>query len=203
MKLYYKSGACSMAAHILLNEAGADYALEKVDTAQGLTESGADFSLINPRGYVPALEQADGSVLTENTAILAFLAGRFPALAANDSEGDSHYRLLEILSFLSSELHKAFSPYFSGATFSQDRQAENAAKLRSKLTQFERLLSQENEYLLGNRFSVADAYAFVILNWTTFIGVSLADWPHTQAYVDRIRARRSVQMALETEGLAA
>ncbi|ASP36240.1 glutathione binding-like protein [Labrenzia sp. VG12] len=204
MKLFYKPGACSMAAHLLLNEAGASYSLEKVDTDAGLTETGAAYADTNPRGYVPALEFASGDVLTENVAILHWLGEQHPELSS-DSTGRplDRFRTLELLSFLSSELHKGFSPYFSGKTFSEDQARENRKKLDAKLGQFDALLNKGGDYLLGDTFSVADAYAFVILNWSNFIGVSLDAWPGTKAYLERIATRPATRKTLEEEGLAA
>jgi glutathione S-transferase len=204
MKLFYKPGACSMAAHLILNEAGATYSLEKVDTSAGLTETGAVYDETNPRGYVPALRFENGDVLTENVAILHWLGEQYPDFAS-DSVGKplDRFRVLELLSFLSSELHKGFSPFFSGKEFSEADAADNLAKLKIRLGQFDALLAKGGDYLLGDSFSVADAYAFVILNWTNFIGVSLGDWPKTAAYVERIRARPAAQKTLQEEGLAA
>ena len=204
MKLFYKPGACSMAAHLLLNEVGASYSLEKVDTDAGLTETGAAYADTNPRGYVPALEFASGDVLTENVAILHWLGEQHPGLSS-DSTGKplDRFRTLERLSFLSSELHKAFSPYFSGKEFSEDQAKENRKKLDAKLSQFDALLKKGGDYLLGDTFSVADAYAFVILNWSNFIGVSLDAWPDTKAYLQRIANRPATRQTLEEEGLAA
>lgn len=204
MKLFYKPGACSMAAHILLNEAGVDYQLEKVDTDAGTTETGAAYATTNPRGYVPALEFENGDILTENVAVLQWLSERLPGQTSNDNEASlNRYRQLELLSFLSSELHKAFSPYFSGKEFNDDEKAANAKKLSKTISHFEAILAKGGTYLQGDTFSVADAYAFVILNWTNFIGVSLADWPKTEAYVARIAARPATQQTLQEEGLAA
>jgi len=204
MKLYYKSGACSMAAHILLNEAGVSYTLEKVDTAAGTTESGAAYAQINPRGYVPALTLEDGAVLTENVAILTWLSEQFPQLAPHGETSPLHkVRMLETLSFLTSELHKAFGPYFSGKTFTAEETAGNLAVLKKKIAQFDAMLPDNGGYLLGDSYSVADAYAFVILNWTNFIGVALTGWPRVEDYVDRIKTRPATQRALREEGLAA
>ena len=204
MKLFYKPGACSMAAHLLLNEAGVSYSLEKVDTDAGLTETGATYADTNPRGYVPALEFSSGDVLTENVAILHWLGEQHPGLSA-DSAGKplDRFRTLELLSFLSSELHKAFSPYFSGKDFSEDQALENRKKLDAKIGQFDALLKKGGDHLLGDTFSVADAYAFVILNWSNFIGVSLDAWPDTKAYLERIASRPATRKTLEEEGLAA
>lgn len=203
MKLFYKPGACSMAAHLLLNEAGASYSLEKVDTDAGLTETGATYANTNPRGYVPALEFASGDVLTENVAILHWLGEQHPGLSS-DATGKplDRFRTLELLSFLSSELHKAFSPYFSGKDFSEDQALENRKRLDAKIGQFDTLLKKGGDHLLGDTFSVADAYAFVILNWSNFIGVSLDAWPDTKAYLERIASRPATRKTLEEEGLA-
>ncbi len=204
MKLFYKPGACSMAAHILLNEAGAPYLLEKVDTEQGTTETGVSYLTTNPRGYVPALRLDNGAVLTENVAILHWIGEQFPELAPEFNDQPLlRFRQLELLSFLSSELHKAFSPYFSGKTFAEAEQAAIRSRLDAKLGQFNDLLAQGQSYLIADAFSVADAYAFVILNWTNFIGVSLDTWPETKAYVARIAARPSTRKTLQEEGLAA
>ncbi|GAB4511154.1 MAG: glutathione S-transferase C-terminal domain-containing protein [Roseibium sp.] len=204
MKLFYKPGACSMAAHLLLNEAGATYQLERVDTAAGLTVTGAAFADTNPRGYVPALEFDNGDVLTENVAILHWLGEEFPGIASNgDGQPLDRFRLLELLSFLSSELHKAFGPFFSGKDFSEAETAENLKKLHTKLGQFDALLKKGGDYLMGGSFSVADAYAFVILNWTNYIGVPLDGWPDLRAYLARIGSRPATQRTLAEEGLAA
>ncbi len=204
MKLYYKSGACSMAAHIVLNEVGANYVAEKVDTSTGATETGANYKSINPRGYVPAIVLEDDTVITENAAILQYLADQWPqsALAPPTTHRD-RYRLQELLSFLSSELHKAFSPYFSGRDLSDAEKDTAFAKLSRQLDHVESLLSDGRQYLVGDTFTVADAYAFVILNWTNFIGVSLANWPKSKAFLERHAQRPSVQTTLEQEGLVA
>jgi len=204
MKLFYKPGACSMAAHLLLNEVGASYSLEKVDTDAGLTETGASYANTNPRGYVPALEFASGDILTENVAVLHWLGEQHPGLSS-DSTGKplDRFRVLELLSFLSAELHKAFSPYFSGKDLSEDEAKQVRNKLDATISQFDVLLKQNGSYLLGDTFSVVDAYAFVILNWSNFIGVPLDAWPDTKAYVERIANRPATLQTLQEEGLAA
>lgn len=202
MKLYYKPGACSLAAHIVLNEAGASYELEKVDTAAGLTETGAAYAGVNPRGYVPAIELDDGTVITENAAILQFLADRFdqPGLAP-PTGSMARVRLQEDLSFLSSEVHKAFSPFFAGRDLSPEEKAAALATLSHKIGHLEKMLSGKGGSLNGPEFSVSDAYAFVILNWSKFIGLSLEAWPNTARFVERHAMRPSVQKALREEGL--
>ncbi|PCI53289.1 MAG: glutathione transferase GstA [Alphaproteobacteria bacterium] len=204
MKLYYKPGACSMAAHILLSETNAPYSLEKVDTIAGTTETGADYIAINPRGYVPALELDNGAIITENIALLQFLAGQFPELGLEPPEGElGQIRVLEALSYLSSELHKAFTPFFSARVMGPEEKAAAHAKLSSSIGQIEAMLSDGRPYLTGTDITVADFYAFVILNWTNFIDVSLQPWPKTTAFVEKIAQRPSVQRVLKKEGLAA
>jgi glutathione S-transferase len=193
MKLYYKPGACSMSSHIVLNEIGADVTLEKVDTKKGVTESGAVYSRINPRGYVPALELDSGDVLTENIAILTFLGEGHESLLP--PSGLAHARAIEVLSFLGSELHKAFGPFFHGTAGDADKE-----RLNAKLSRLEAWLGDE-AYLTGANFTVADAYAFVILNWTGFIRQPLDPWPKLKAYHAKIGARPSVVKALQVEGL--
>jgi glutathione S-transferase len=200
--LYFSPGACSMAAHIVLIEAGGAYALERTDTKSGRTESGADYAAVNPRGYVPALQLEDGTVITENLAILQFLADQHPTKKlAPPPGGMARVRSQESLSFLSSELHKAFSPFFSGRELSPVEKDAAAKKLNRAIGHFEAMLADGWANLGGEDFSIADAYAFVILNWTNFIGVSLEPWPRTRAFVQRIGARPAVQRALREEGL--
>ncbi len=204
MKLFYKPGACSMAAHLVLNEAGATFQLEKVDTGAGLTETGGHYWQTNPRGYVPALQFESGEILTESIAILHWLGEQFPAAVSGQTGKPlDKVRQLEVMSFLAAELHKAFGPFFSGKDYTDAEKTENLKKLKTKIGQFDALLPEGGDFLFGSSFSVADAYAFTILNWTGFIGVPLSEWPKTEAYVARIRVRPAVQKTLETEGLAA
>jgi len=202
MKLFYSPGACSLAAHIVLNEAGIVHALEKTDTKSGRTESGADYRAVNPRGYVPALKLDDGTVITENIAVLQFLADSGPSKRLAPPPGTmARVRLHESLSFLSSELHKAFSPFFSGGELASAERQAALAKLYRTISQFDAMLGDGQARFGGEDLSVADAYAFAILNWTSFIGVSLEPWPRTLAFVERMTAHPSVQRALREEGL--
>ncbi len=204
MKLYYKPGACSLAAHIVLNELGLSFDLERTDTDTGTTESGVDFRTINPNGYVPALELTPGDVITENPAVLQYLADLAPAAALAPAAGTrDRIRLQEVLNFLSSELHKSFSPFFSGKTLSQDARHSAIAQVHTRVASIENQLSDGRSHLLGTEFTVADAYAFVILNWAGFVDVSLADFPNTQDFVARVAARKATQIALVREGLLA
>jgi glutathione S-transferase len=199
MKLYYATGACSMASRIVLNELGVAADFEKVDLRTKQTESGADFRQINPLGYVPALELGDGRTLIENNAILPFLAAQKPGSLGAEHEPYAEAKLQQWLGFLSSELHKAVGVFFG----SPEGDAREAAltKLGTRLDYLEQHLSDDRQYLLGDSFSVADAYAFVILSWTANFDISLRDRTNVQTYFERIRSRPAVQQALEQEGL--
>ncbi len=202
MKLYFKPGACSMASRIVLNELGLTFSAEQVDTQTGLTETGADYRQINPKGYVPALELASGAVLTENPAILQFLADRRPDAGLAPLPGTvERARLQEWLNFTASELHKAFSPYFQGRTLDDAEKATIEARLTKRIGDVERGLADGRRFILGDTFSVADAYLFVVLNWSRFIGLDLSLWPHVGAYLDRLSQRPCVQQAMQQEGL--
>ncbi|MFD2205462.1 glutathione transferase GstA [Kiloniella antarctica] len=201
VKLYYKAGACSLASHIVLRELGMNFEIEPVDTDTQITASGEDFSKINPDGYVPALKLASGEILTEGAAILQYLADQKPELSLAPAGGSiERARLQEHLNFISSELHKAFTPFFKGQAEGDARPAvdENVAK---KLAHFEKILSDGRDYLLGDTFSVADAYLFVVTNWSNFVGVSLEKVPNLAAFVSRVAAREKTQAALGAEGL--
>ena len=201
MKLYYKTGACSLASHIVLHELGHDFDIEQVDTAAQKTESGEDFTLVNPNGYVPALKLADGEILTEGAAILQYLADQKPESGLAPAAGSiERARLQEHLNFISSELHKAFGPFFHGKAEGDARQPaeENVAK---KLAHFEKILADGRDYLLGDNFTVADAYLFVVTNWSNFVGISLDKVPNLAAFVGRVAAREKTQAALGAEGL--
>lgn len=202
MKLYYKPGACSMAAHIVLNELDIPFTLERTDTGKGVTETGQKYADINPNGYVPALELEPGVVLTENPAILEYLADLAPARGLAPPAGTfERTRLRELLAYLSSELHKSFSPFFSGSKLTADERQAAEARIAKRIAPIETRLSKAGPYLLGSQLSVADAYAFVILNWSQFIGVSLNQWPATHAFWQKLGSHPSVVKALKAEGL--
>lgn len=198
MKLYYSPGACATASHIAAIELGIDLETVAVDLSTKQTADGRDYRTINPLGYVPALELDDGTVLTENVAILTYLDSLSPTQSQQNSI-HSRTRLIELLSFLSSELHKAFGPFFG--QLDEAGKSEARVKLNSRIEQFERFRNRHSPFLLGDRFSVADAYAFVVLNWAGMIGHPIDRWPDLQAYLKTIAAYPAVHRALAEEGL--
>ena len=202
MKLYYISGACSTASHIMLRETGADFELEAVDPATGKTETGKDYRSINPKGQVPALELESGEVLTEGTAVLQFLADSAPDKAFSPPLASTQRaRLQEFLNFVASELHKAFGPLFHGTPTEEERKA-TVAKIGDRFTYLESVLSDGRKFLVSDAFSSADAYLFVVANWANFKDIDLAAWPNLQAYVARIASRESAIAAFKVEGLS-
>jgi glutathione S-transferase len=202
MLLYFKPGACSLSSRITLTELGLPFKAVQVDTDAGTAENGTDYRTINPKGYVPALEIEPGVVITENPAILQYLADRVPQAGLAPAAGTlDRARLQEWLNFTSSELHKAFSPWFSGRALEGDEKVRVEANLARRIGDVERGLSDGRPYILGQNFSVADAYLFVVLNWANFIGRDLAAWPNVAAYVARVAARPAVHKALAAEGL--
>ncbi|MEE2691575.1 MAG: glutathione transferase GstA [Pseudomonadota bacterium] len=204
MKLYYSPGACSLASHIALREAGASFEIEKVDTKAKRTASGDDYRAINPKGYVPALKFNDGEVLTEGPAILQFIADQNPAANLAPKPGTrERARVNSHLNFVGSELHKAFTPLFSGKQFTADERAEIDAKIASKLDIMESALSNNGPFLTGDAFTIADAYLFVVASWGRHVGVDLAKWPRVAALVRTVGARPAAMEAMRAEGIAA
>jgi len=203
MKLYYLPGACSLASHIALREAGVAFDLDRIDNATKKTETGTDYIAINPKGYVPALSLDSGDVLTEGAAILQYIADQHPEAGLAPEAGSlARTRLQEHLNYVATELHKSFSPLFNPA--SSDAEKESAKKkLIQRLGLVDKLLSDGRSYLLGDKFSVADAYLFTVANWTGPTGIGLDAWPHIAAFQQRVGARESVQAALKAEGLLA
>lgn len=200
MKLFYTPGACSVCPHVTLQEAGLPYELVRVDLGSHKTEKGEDFYGINPKGYVPALQLDDGQILTENTAIVQFLADKAPEKGLMPPAGSmERYRVLEWLGFVSSEIHKTFGPLFSPACTEETRKAQ----LDRLATRFEYVAKQleGRDYLMGDRFTVADSYLFAMLNWTLQMGPSMDRWPTLKAYYERVGARPAVRKALVAEGL--
>ena len=200
MKLYYSPGACSLSPHIVLCEAGLDFTIEKVNLRTKETESGRDFSAINPKGYVPALELDDGEVLTEGPAIVQYVADLVPEKKLVPPAGTlARTRVQEWLNFIGTELHKNFTPLFNPASTDDIRnaaQANIARRLPIAATALD-----AHPYLIGDSFSVADAYLFTVLSWTGFVKVDITPWPSLAAFVERMKARPGVHAALAAEGL--
>lgn len=201
MKLFYKPGACSLASHIALNEINAPFELVAVDTAAGLTNGGGDYLKINPKGYVPALQLDDDNILTEGPAILQFLADEHPSAHLIPAVGTmDRARMLEQLTFVSSELHKAFGPLFQD-TSSEAEQAKAREAVGRKFDIVETVLSDGRQTLVDGQFTIADAYLFVVANWANFTGIDLVQWPQLAGFVARVAQRPAVQKALSAEGL--
>jgi glutathione S-transferase len=201
MKLYYAPGACSMAPHIVLNELGKKFDLEKVDLRGKKTDSGADFYKVNGKGYVPTLEiNAKGDVLTEVATILQYLADKAKATKLLPKAGTmARYRTMESLNFVASELHKGIGGLFNPG-MPDDGKKVIKERVSIRLDWLNGLLGKQN-FLTGKSFSVADAYAFVVINWCNMVGIDLAKWKNIQAFMARVGARPSVQAAMKAEGL--
>lgn len=200
MKLYFSPGACSLSPHIVLIEGGFRFDTEKVNLAEKKTAGGADFRTINPKGYVPALQLDGGELLTEGPAIVQYLADQVPEKQLAPAAGTmARYRLMEWLNFISTELHKGFSPLFKSATPEETKQAARDT-LANRFDIVEKQL-QQHEYIAGNQFSVADAYLFTVLSWARHVKLDLGRWPGIQAYLQRVSARPAVKAAMKAEGL--
>ena len=200
MKLYYSPGACSLSPHIVLNELGLSYTLEKMDFATKKIANGVDYSTINSKGAVPTLELDDGRRLTEGPAIVQYLADLKPDSGLAPRAGSfERYQLMEILNYITSELHKGFGPLFN-PKISADWKAAVLAGLDKKFDWLTDFLKGKT-FLLGNTFTVADAYLFTVLGWSGHVGIDLSKWPVLTAYQARIAQRPKVQQALKEEGL--
>lgn len=200
MKLFFSSGACSLSPHIALLEAGLPFELQKVDTKSHKTAEGADFYAVNAKGYVPVLQLNDGQHLTEGPAIVQYIADQKPESKLAPAAGSlERYRLQEWLNFITSEIHKGFSPLFSA-----DTPAEYKEIAKKKLaTRFDWTSAQlkGKKYLMGDTFTVADGYLFTVINWGQWVGIDLAAWPVLKDYHARVGARPKVREALKAEGL--
>jgi glutathione S-transferase len=198
MKLYYAPGACSMNPHIMLREAGLKFDLVKVDLGTHKTAQGADFYGINPKGYVPALELDNGQVLTENPAIVQYIADQKPETKLAPANGTlERYRLQEWLGFIGTELHKTFGPLWNPNLPEAEKKATH-----DKLTKrFEFIVKnlEGKQYLMGDHFTAPDAYVFVMLQWAQHHKLDLSKYASLKAYQERIAARPAVKATLEAE----
>lgn len=200
MKLFLKPGACSLSPHIVLEELGLPYETEVVDLARKTTASGQDYLAINSKGYVPALLLDGGELLTEGPAIVQYLADLAPEKQLAPANGSvARYQLQAWLTFIGTEVHKSFSPFFNPKA-PQEWKDIARANLERRLAYIAQQL-EGRDYLLGSEFTVADAYLFTVLNWSKFIKLDLGSWPLLAAYQARVAARPAVQAALKAEGL--
>lgn len=200
MKLYFTPGACSLAPHIALREAGLPVDLAKVDLATNRLEDGSDFKAVNPKGYVPALLLDDGSLLTENAALLQYVADKAPAGRLRpERDTPAYYTYLEWLTFVSSEMHKGMGALFNPG-LSAEARAATVAKLGERLALLDRHLAG-HEYLNGDTFTAADAYLFTVTGWAPMLKVDLSPYANLAAYRTRVGARPAVQEAMGAEGL--
>ncbi len=200
MKLFLKPGACSLSPHIVLEELGLPHETEVVDLAKKTTASGQDYLAINPKGYVPALLLDSGELLTEGPAIVQYLADLAPEKRLAPANGSvARYQLQAWLTFIGTEVHKSFSPFFNPKA-PQEWKDIARANLERRLAYIAQQL-EGRDYLLGSDFTVADAYLFTVLNWSKFIRLDLGAWPLLAAYQARVAARPAVQAALKAEGL--
>lgn len=198
MKLFFTPGACSLSPHIVLREANLPFDLVQVDLRAKKTKSGDDFSKINPKGYVPALQLDDGSLLTEGPAMVQYLADKAPSAKLAPANGTmERYRLQEQLNFISTELHKGFSPLFNPAIPESFKQVV-LDRVKGRLKMADAALAGK-QYLNGDQFTVADAYLFTITGWGLAFGLDYADMPNIKAFRDRVAARPAVQAALKAE----
>lgn len=202
MKLYYAPGTCSFSPHIVAREAGIPLALERVNIGKTphSTANDPDFSAINPNGYVPVLELDDGSLLTEGVAIVQYLADLRPESGLAPAAGTrERYQLQSWLTFISSELHKMYSPWLFHPEYGADAQAGARDKIRQRLTFVETHLAGDGPYLMGGQFTAADAYLFTIVEWSSLTGIDLTPFPAVRDYLARIAGRPSVVEARASE----
>jgi glutathione S-transferase len=201
MKLFYMPGACSLAPHIVANEAGIDLELVRVDGASKKTEQEQDFLATNPNGYVPALVLPDGELMTEASVLVQYLADQKPESGLMPKAGDmARYRAQQWLAFIATELHKAFGPFFKPDTPEATKES-NRAHLSKRLAYVDQKL-EGRSYLMGDVFTAADAYLWTILGWAKFVDFDLSHFANIQRFLGIVAARPAVQKTLSAEGLA-
>ncbi len=202
MKLYYTPGACSLAVHIVAREAGFPLDLVKVDLATHMTDAGRNYYEVNPRGYVPALQLDDGEIHTEVSALLQHLADHAPnSRLAPPAGSKERLRMNQWLGFVASELHKTFGPWLFLPEAAASTKQEAHDRLNRSFAELDRLLATR-DYLTGDSFTAADAYAFTVVNWSNTVKIDLSPYPNLTAYLARVAQRPKVREALIAEGLA-
>lgn len=200
MKLYFAPGACSLAVHIALQDVGARFDTVSVDLAKSVTADGTDYRSISPRGYVPLLELDDGSRYTEAASLLQYVAELDPSHRLIGAAGSARrLAVVEWLTFVSTELHKVFSPWLWHKETAESTRQAVKDRLGSRFAELNELLSRQD--FLAGEYSVADAYAFTIVNWANFLALPLTPYPHLKAYLERVSSRPAVAAALRAEGL--
>lgn len=202
MKLYYAPAACSLAPHIVLREAGLTFDLERIDTARHLTADGADFHEVSSKGQVPVLELDDGTRLTEGPVIAQYVADHAGALSLMPQASSmARYRVMEWQNYITSELHKSFTPLFHNDVDAKAKQALTRV-LRAKLDWVDAQLA-DRPYLTGDAFTAADAYLFVVLGWARLLRLDIDSLLHLRAFIERVAGRPAVIAAMRAEGLVA
>ena len=200
VKLYYSNGACSLSPHIVLRESGLPFELVRASTKTHALDDGTDYYTINPKGSVPLLELDNGERLTEGPAIVQYIADQVPAANLAPANGTmARYRLQEWLNFITSELHKGFSPLFRPTTPDEFKSIVRDT-LKTKYEYVDKQLAGRS-YTMGEQFSVADAYLFTVTTWAAHVGLDLSGFKNLTAFMDRMRARPTVQEAMKAEGL--
>jgi glutathione S-transferase len=200
MKLFYKPGACSLASHITLRESGKDFTLNGVDLMQKRLENGDDFFAVNPKGQVPALLLEDGTLLTEGVAIMQYLADSVADRQLLAPAGTiARYKTIEWMNYIATELHKGFTPLFRPDTPEEYKPTVRA--LLEKKLQYVNASLKEDQWICGQRFTIADAYLFTVLRWARAVKLNMEGLSHIDAYMARMAERPAVAAALEAEGL--
>ena len=200
MKLYYVPGACSLAPHIALREAGLQFEIDKVDPATKNTASGENLVKINPKGYVPTLKTTDGNVLTEAGVLVQFIADQKPESGLAPKHGTmERYRMMEWINFIATELHKGFGPLWNPQAPAETKEHAKAHLARRFETLEAHFATQP--FLMGDSFTVADGYLFTVVNWANFVKMDLSKWPKLGEFLGRVASRPKVQEALKAEGL--
>jgi glutathione S-transferase len=200
MKLYYWPGACSLSPHIVSREAGIDLQLAELDRGERKTADGTVLSSVNPKNQVPVLEMDNGQTLTEGPVIVQYLADQKPGSGLLPPAGSiDRYRVQEWLNYITSELHKTFGPLFRPTT-PEEFKTSSKEFLGQRFDWIDKQLAGK-QYLMGDKFTVADAYLFTVVRWSPRVGIDLGKWPNITAYLDRVAARPKVQEAMKAEGL--